>query len=409
MPTCELVTIGSELLSGSTLNTNAQFLARCLAKIDMELIRQVSVRDVECEIIDSIRSAFERADLILISGGLGPTPDDITREAVAKFFGCDLKFNQAQYRHIRRYFNKLGRTPPIMTRKEAFFPAVAKPLLNRFGIALGFYVEKQGHLLVALPGVPRELEGMYDAKVETLILDKFKNRLKQYRLEAHLIGLSEVQVMKRLRKSFFRGRSFDFGIYPAIGEVVIRVKMRDRNLLKKLEREIKDRLGPYVFSFGTESVVQIIGTCLRKKNQTLAVAESCTGGWLAKKITDEAGASDYFLGGTIPYLNQMKTEFLNVSHPTLRKFGAVSPQTAKAMAEGVLARFNSTYGIAITGIAGPGGRTKQKPVGLVYISIARQKRGVRAFRFRFGGLRDHVRLKAVWKALELLWLDLKQG
>ena len=182
MPTCELITIGSELLNGSVLNTNAQFLARQMTDLHTHVIHQSSCRDREEEIVDALTLAFRRSDVVIVTGGLGPTPDDITREAIAQFFRCGLKFNRNQYRHIVYHFRVRRRMPPFMTRREAYLPEIAKPLLNRFGIALGFYVLKQGRLLIALPGVPVELERMFKTRVKQLILQTFKNHPPFYTL-----------------------------------------------------------------------------------------------------------------------------------------------------------------------------------------------------------------------------------
>ena len=403
MPTCELITIGSELLDGSTLNTNAQFLARRLSGLDIEVTHQASYRDVMEDITCALELSFYRSDIVILSGGLGPTPDDITREAVAKFFNSDLILNQGQYKQIKRYFARLGRATPLMTRREALFPKIAKPILNRFGIALGFYIEKAGHLLIALPGVPRELMGMYEDRVESLIRSQFKNRPKSFLLEARLIGLSEMQIMRRLGKSFFKNRQFGFGIYPAIGEVTIRIKTKSQKLLHKLKKEIQKKLKSDLYSLNGNSIAYTIQKAFVRRRLTLAVSESSTGGWLAKKLTDEPGASQYFLGGVVAYSNRIKSEVLNVPFEILQKYGAVSSQTAGRMAEGTLCHFGASCALSITGIAGPTGGSAKKPVGLVYIGIAQKTRRTRILRFRFGGSREHVRLKAVQKALELIW------
>ena len=402
MPTCEIITIGSELLDGSVLNTNAQFLAKRVTELDVEVTRQISCRDRNEEIVNALSLAYRHSDLIFVTGGLGPTPDDITREAIAKFFGCKLKFDPMQYQHIVQYFRKLGSSAPLITRREAFFPEVAKPLLNRFGIALGFYTWQEGILLVVLPGVPRELVGMYHEKVHKLIEQKLKNRKPIYRLEARIAGLYETQIMRKLGTEFFKNRKFDFGIYPEIGEVAIRIKARGKKLITVLRAELKERLEGFLFSFDEELLASVIGKKLLRRKKTLSVAESCTGGLLAKEITDCPGASRYFKGGVIAYSNSVKVNELQVSSELIRKKGAVSKEVAKAMANGIRFKYQTSFGISITGIAGPGGKTPKKALGLVYLSISDSERN-RVFKIRFSGDRSKIRLQAVRKALFFLW------
>jgi len=402
MPTCELVTIGSELLNGSVLNTNAQFLARRISALHIDVVHQVSCRDKEEEILDALTLAFKRSDLIIATGGLGPTPDDITREAVAKFFRCGLKFDRNQYRRIVHYFKSIQRITPFITRREAFLPEVAKPLLNRFGIALGFYVVQNEKLLIVLPGVPRELINMYETKVQNLIKQKFKDRASSYVLEARIAGLYETQIMRKLGSQFFKGRTFDFGIYPEIGEVTIRIKTSDRRLMATLHCELSRKLGRFLYSFDGRSLSALIGQKLLQKKRSLAVAESCTGGLLASKITDIPGASRYFKGGVVVYSNQAKHNVLKIQNELIRTRGAVSKEVAKAMAEAVKNKLGTSMGCAITGIAGPGGGTRKKPVGLIYLGISDPKR-TRVFKFRFSGDRAKIRIQAIQKTLLILW------
>ncbi|MBI1978397.1 MAG: competence/damage-inducible protein A [Candidatus Omnitrophica bacterium] len=403
MYTCELITIGSELLNGSVLNTNAQFLARRIHELDIEVKRQVACPDQESEILKALTSAYRNADLIIVTGGLGPTPDDITRQTIAKFFGCGLKFDPRQYRHIVRYFRTLGRPTPFITRQEAYLPEVAKPLLNRFGIALGFSVFRDGKLWVVLPGVPRELMKMYDTKVCQLIKEKLSRRSKIYSHEVHLASLYEPQVMKRLGTSFFKGRIFDFGIYPDIGEVTIRVKAKDKHLIATLKKELARKLKDFIFSKREgESLSKVIGQSLLRKKMTLSIAESCTGGFLSKQITDPPGASKYFKGGIVAYSNDLKASELGISRALLKKKGAVSREVVCAMAEAARTKYCASIGIGITGIAGPSGGTPTKPVGLIFLAVSDRKR-TKVFPLRFLGDRNKVRMQATQKALFLLW------
>lgn len=406
MPNCELITIGSELLNGTVLNTNAQYLADRVSKLHIDVVHQVSCRDQEDEIVECLRAAFVRADLMFVTGGLGPTPDDVTREAISKFFRCELKFDPGQYRQITRYFKRVHQSPPMMTKREAYRPEIAKPLINRVGIALGFYIETKEKLLIVLPGVPRELMNMYETLVEPLILRKFKNRIPVHVLEAHIVGLYETQVMQKLKKSFFQNRTFDFGIYPHIGEVTIRIKSKDQKLIAALRKEMKARLCGYIYSFANQTLPEVIGELLRARKMSLSVAESCTGGLLSERLTSVSGASRFFKGGIVAYSNQVKAEKIGVPSVLINRFGAVSKETAAQMAANVRSQFKTSIGISITGIAGPAGGTKKKPVGLVYIGFSDAKQ-TRTYRFLLSGDRSKIRLSAVQKALLVLyqWLS----
>ncbi len=405
MPTCEILTIGSELVSGKTLNTNAHFLSKEVSQLNIEVTRHASCRDIERDILDALRQAYARADLIFVVGGLGPTPDDITRETIAKFFHSGLAFDRKQYARIVRYFKKKGEKIPFITKREAHFPQAATPLVNRFGLALGFYVRRYGKLLIALPGVPSELVGMFQTSVGSLIRRVFPVRAPVYTVEARIAGLYETQIMEKLGSGFFKNRVFDFGIYPEIGEVTIRLKMKDKKLATILRRELCRKLGRWIYGFGSEPLPQIVGEKFTKARKTLAVAESCTGGFLAKCLTDYAGASRYFLGGLVAYSNEVKKVALGIPKKIIQSEGAVSGEVAKRMAEEIRKRNKASVGLSITGIAGPSGGSARKPMGLVFVALSDRKKTT-AFQFRFSGSRAGVRLHAVQKACWLLleWL-----
>ena len=408
MPNCELITIGSELLNGAVLNTNAQYLANQISKLNIDVVYQVSCRDREAEIVGCLSAAFGRSDLIMVTGGLGPTPDDITREAITKYFRCALKFDSAQYRQITRYFKRVHKSPPFMTRREAFRPEIAKPLINRFGIALGFYIETDEKLMIVLPGVPRELINMYETIVEKLICNKFKNRIPTYVLEARIVGMYETEIMQKLKKSFFEKRNFEFGIYPEIGEVTIRLKAKEKKIISILRREMKERIGQRLYSFEGQTLSEVIAQKMTSRNLSLSITESCTGGLLSERLTDPAGASHFFKGGITAYSNNVKIQKIGVPLGLIKKYGAVSKEVAKNMAQGVREKLTTSVGISITGIAGPAGGTRKKPVGLVYIGISNSK-GTTVTQCLFTGERKKIRLQAAQKALYLLyqWLNQK--
>lgn len=403
--TAEIITIGDELLKGSVLNTNAQFLGKELTDLGFRVYQQASCRDQIPEIENNLKISLQRSDLVILSGGLGPTPDDLTREAVAGYFKVPLKFSSSQYSQIKRHYRRYGYCVPPLVKREAFYPEPAVPLINRHGIALGFYVPRNGRLLVVLPGVPAELQGMFRELVRPLIRKKFSGLGKRPSLLVKMAGISEPDVMKRLGKEFFRD-PFDFGIYPEAGEVSIRIYANTPAIIRRLKIMVRRKLHRWVYALEDISLAEGMGKILRKRRQTLAVAESCTGGFLSAEITKIPGASDYFFGGVIAYVNTIKEGGLGVPAKLLAQKGAVSKETALAMADGIRRQMNTTYGIGITGIAGPGGGTRTKPAGLVYIALATPRRQF-VFRDQFWGNRQQVQIKAAKRALEYLWREIR--
>ena len=289
---------------------------------------------------------------------------------------------------------------PAMVRKEAMFPKNAVPLFNRYGIALGFYIAVEARLAVFLPGVPSELEKMYEERVRPLLKQHFKTRRK-LALIVKNIGISEPDVMKKLRNDFFND-VFDFGIYPETGEVSLRLYSESPAVIERLRRKIKKRLAGYTYAYEETSLSQAVGKMLAKKKLTLAAAESCTGGLLASEITRIPRSSRYFKGGVVAYGNDIKTGWLDVPPKILLQKGAVSAETAAMLAANIRKKMNAALGISVTGIAGPDGGSKQKPVGQVYMAIADKKK-TRVWKEYFMGDRRQIQDKTVKKCLEYLW------
>ncbi len=409
-----ILTIGAELLKGSTLNTNARFLGQRLLSAGFRVRSQISCDDVEGEIHACLKETLQESDLVIVSGGLGPTPDDVTRDAIAGYFKVPLKFSRQQGTRILNVYRKLGRVMPESVRKEALYPANASALINRYGIALGFSIKQRGRLLVALPGVPRELEKLFDEKVISLIRRTFPTARPKYELTVKTLGLSEPAVMEKLGSDFF-DEPFEFGIYPHPGEVTLRLFTEQAAILRKLRRKVLRRLAGSIYATNEGTLAGRLGEMLMARKETLAAAESCTGGQLSAELTAAAGASRYFLGGLVAYANKIKFK-LGVSKSDLRRYGAVSQSVALQLASGICKKFGADWGIGITGIAGPGGEGLKKPLGLVYIALQgpSQKIGDRSKngsvpknalveKCLFWGSRDQIQRRAVAKALELLW------
>ncbi len=399
--TAVLLTIGSELLKGSTLNTNARFLGERLLAAGFRLKEQIACDDVISEIKTCLARALKSADLVILTGGLGPTPDDVTREAVAAYFKKPLILSQVQWRRINRLYQSLDRTMPASVRQEALYPRSARQLINRYGIALGFCLTAGKKLVVVLPGVPRELENLMDTQVLPLLKRTFKGPAPKHKLILKTFGLSEPSVMEKLGADFF-DEPFEFGIYPHPGEVTVRIFAESSAAITRLRRKALKRLESFIYSTRDESMAQALGECLRAKGHWLAAAESCTGGQLAAEMTRAPGASRYFRGGLTVYDNGLKNR-LRVTAQMLRRNGAVSLPVAEQLARQIRKFAHADWGIGITGIAGPGGGSRRKPAGLVFIGVCGPAGFRHVERFQFWGTREQIQRRAVMKALELLW------
>ena len=401
-PRAELLTIGTELVRGSVVNTNAAYLGQELTKLGFEVRGQVACPDDPSAIKSALRSALACSDVIFVSGGLGPTPDDITRETLADYFGAPLVFSQKQYRLIRRYYQKRNQPVPSIVRREACLPARAKPILNQFGVALGFLIETEGKIVIVVPGVPGELIRLFKHWVKPYLQRRFPGLRPASVLVVKTVGLSEPSIMQRLGRSFFKLGNFQFGIYPEVGEVGLRIYADSSNLTARLKRYVTRVLGPQVYSFSDEAIETVIGKRLLTKHCSISVAESCTGGEVSAAMIRIPGASAYFLGSVVAYSNETKSRLLGVPPALLRQKGAVSSQAAVAMARGVRQQFHSTLGLSITGIAGPRGGSLNKPVGSVCIAMASSKHS-KVWEERFLGDRNQIQVRATKKALEYLW------
>lgn len=401
-PRAELVTIGTELVTGTVLNTNASYLGRELTRLGFWVHAQTACPDDARLIQEALAHALRRSDVIFVSGGLGPTPDDITRECVAEFFQVPLVLSQTQYRQIVRYYRKRKRKIPTIVKREAYFPANAWPVFNKFGIALGFVIEDKGRTMIVLPGVPGELVRLFESKLKPYLRRKFPKIQPPVSLVVKTIGVSEPTLMQRLGRGFFRLGNFQFGIYPEVGEVALRIYTDTAALSRRLKKWIVRTLGEDIYTFSKETIEEVVGKKLRARHWTLSIAESCTGGGVSAAMTRVPGASRYFWASVVAYRDKVKIETLGVREETIQKNGAVSRQTALAMAEGVRKRFRTTLGVAVTGIAGPTGGTIQKPVGLVVIAIASAGKR-RTWEVRFTGDRAQIQNRATKKVLEYLW------
>jgi len=397
--TAEVLCIGTELLLGEITNTNAQFLAQQLAILGISHFYQTVVGDNVSRIQKALAIAAGRSNLIITTGGLGPTADDLTTQTIAEFFDTPLVEHPEIWATIQARFG--GREIPPSNRKQALLPKGAAILPNPTGTAPGMIWEpKPGLVVMTFPGVPSELYTMWTEtavpwlKAQGWAGEQIWSRVLLY------WGIGESALAEQV-DDLLQLSNPTVAPYANYGQARLRIttKAPDREsamaIIQPIEAEILSRTGEYCYGFDDDTLESVLGKQLRSKGQTLAVAESCTGGWLGQMITSVAGCSDYFWGGVITYSNKAKIDLLEVSPAALAEYGAVSPIVAEQMAKGVKAKLGADWGISITGIAGPGGGTDSKPVGLVYIGLASPDGGVLSFEHKISPSKDRNWIRRV--------------
>ncbi|HEX7117345.1 MAG TPA: competence/damage-inducible protein A [Longimicrobiales bacterium] len=413
-PAIELVAIGDELLLGDRVDTNSVWLARRLAAEGIRVARRATVGDDADAISDAVRDALYRTGAVLCTGGLGPTSDDLTRPAVARVFGRALHVDEDVVSHIRARFASLGREMPDSNRVQAQVPEGAIVLPNAWGTAPALALEDEaGRCAVLLPGVPREMERLVEAHVLPYLRRRWPGAAwPVLHRTIRTTGISESLLADRVAELADSFRPLTLAFLPGYAGVDLRLTSwgtLDREeagrRLDEAEAALRERLEGYVYGTDDADLATVVGHALKRRGQTLALAESCTGGLIAKRITDAAGASTFFLGGIIAYANGCKQSLLGVRAETLAAHGAVSEETAREMAEGARRVIGADFAVAVTGIAGPGGGSPEKPVGTVWICVAGPDR-TEARRVRLPGDREEVRERGAQAALALLWRHL---
>ena len=406
-----IISVGDELTSGQTIETNSAHLARRLAGVGIVTSAKWTVGDDGEAIASAIAAAAKAADLVIVTGGLGPTADDLTRQGLADAMGTELILDAGRLAEIEDFFRRRGRTMAPANRLQAMVPAGAELLSNKLGTAPGIAARVGGRPVFALPGVPHEMEWMFDAVVAPR-LGRNAGVVLYHAL--HAFGQGESDIASLIADLMDRSRNPSVGTTVASGLVTLRITSRGRSgqeARKGIEttvREIRSRLGTMVVGEGEQTVASVVGELLRRDGQTLAVAESCTGGMIAEMITAVPGSSDYFLGGVVAYADRVKTQLLSAPRELLDSHGAVSEEAAIAMATGCKALLNSDWAIGVTGIAGPSGGSEEKPVGLVCIALAGPS-GTASHRHVFPGDRSTIRLRASLAGLNHLRLALLGG
>ncbi len=399
-----IIAVGSELLGSSRLDTNSLWLTAKLESIGFTVVRKACIGDDDAAIADELRHAARNASLVLVTGGLGPTADDRTREAVAEFSGGRLRIDEGMLADIRSRFARRGIPMPAINEKQALAVEGSRPLVNPRGSAPGIWLEWDGVILACLPGVPSEMKGMF----EDLVLPELESRFgaaAHHRRVLKIAAMGESLVEERVASVYEKWKDHTFTILASVGEVQLHLvasgsEEAARSVLDAQTADFERVLPGNIFGRDGDTLESAVGALLRARSATLATAESCTGGLIAQRLTDVAGSSDYFRGAIVAYANDVKTEWLGVRKETLAAHGAVSEETAREMAEGARSRFRSDYAVSATGVAGPGGGTPEKPVGTVWIAVAGKTS--RARLLRPPGDRNMIRGWTCAAALEML-------
>jgi nicotinamide-nucleotide amidase len=371
-PKIEIINTGSELLLGNVTNTHLTFLGQELASLGLSIDRQVTVPDGDA-IREALKEAMDRANVIIVTGGLGPTSDDLTRDIAAELLKRPLKLDQEILDKIESYFVKRKLKPTDTIRVQAMVPEGATVLPNNCGTAPGLILEEKNCAFILLPGPPRELKPMWKESVIPWLKQKFSDRPKTYQNIWRLLGIGESLVQQTIEADVRALGNFEVGYCARSGEVDLRISTLDEKAFKKAGALIEEKFRNLIYAEGSETMESIVIRHATEKKRKIATAESCTGGLIAHRLTNVPGSSAVFEYGWVTYGNNAKESELQIDPQILEKHGAVSEETAKAMATGALKTSQASVAVAVTGIAGPDGGTAEKPVGLVWIALATEK------------------------------------
>lgn len=408
MPKITILTIGDELLIGQVVDTNAAFMARELNLSGMEVFRKKTIADTLEEIEDALKDALSNSDVVLMTGGLGPTRDDVTKIALANFFGVGMTFSEDTWERIQRIFERFGRDTTPAHKEQCYMPANATLLTNKMGTAPGMWMEDEGKIVVSMPGVPYEMKYLLTNEVIPRLTERHQIRPILHRT-IRTIGEGESRLAAKI-EDLENGlpSHLKLAYLPNLGQVRIRMTGRGDDaevLAQEMDHHvgaIMHRLNAFVYAEGEWTIEAVIGEVLKEQGLTLGTAESCTGGYIASKITSVPGSSAYFQGSVVAYDNKIKEKLLDVDPEILKTEGAVSEATVKAMVKGALDTLGVDLAIAVSGIAGPGGGTPDKPVGTIWIAIGNREK-TQTLLIKSGKDREKNIQYAASRALGLLW------
>ncbi|AKP47300.1 MULTISPECIES: competence/damage-inducible protein A [Bacillus] len=392
----EIISVGSELLLGQIVNTNAQFLSRHLAEMGVNVFYQTVVGDNSDRLLSTIQKAEERADLIIFTGGLGPTRDDLTKETIAAHLGKKLVLNDEAFKGIRQYFLKIGREMTENNKKQALVLEDCLVLPNENGMAPGMFVKSKNKFYMLLPGPPKEMQPMFEKYGRPAILNVLDRQESIVSRVLRFFGIGESQLETEIEDMIMNQTNPTIAPLAGDGEVTIRLTAKHRSketaneMIDKVEKEILNRVGEYFYGYGQTTIAAELVQKLKQQNKTIACAESLTGGLFQSMITAVAGASAVLKGGIVCYTNEAKEHLVDVSKKTLDTFGAVSEQCAKELAENVRKKLNADIGISFTGVAGPDS-LEENPPGTVWIGISEKGKESKAVLLKLAGDRNQIR------------------
>ncbi len=407
----EIISIGNEILCGRIIDTNANYIIKKLEEINLYVQHVSAIGDDEKELVTLLKDAYKRSQVIITTGGLGPTEDDITFQSIAKAFHLKLvKYPEAE-KHMSKILTRVSISISQSNLKQTYLPEGSHCVLNRYGTAPAMILEKEDRMIVALPGVPLEMKNLMSEEIIPSLRRKYPTVQHRQSRIIRVSGMGESTVNEIIKDFIYQNKNLNIGIYANPEDIQIQLNALANTsqetviMLDQATEQLKNLLGNYIVGFDQQSLEEIIGNMLRYKKYTLAVAESCTGGMLGEMITSIPGSSDYFKGGIISYDGEIKEKILGVPRETMIHYGQVSEQVAQAMAQGVRKKCYSDVGLSITGIAGPGGGNNEKPVGLVYIALADEQQTM-VQKHQLHRDRQTIRLRSARRAMNMLRLYL---
>lgn len=407
MTLAEIITIGDELLIGQVIDTNSAWMGQKLNETGIKIKQKTSVADEEDHIVAALNEAKKRADVILITGGLGPTKDDLTKYTLCKYFKSNLRFDEDVFLDIEKIFKARGREVTASNRKQAEVPEKCTVIHNSKGTAPGMWFEKDGKIYISMPGVPFEMKAMMEKDVLPKLKERFNTSVILHKtILTQGIGESFLSDMIEEWENNLP-KNIKLAYLPTPGQVRLRLsasgenEMEVRKQVEEEEKKLQALAGEYIYGYENDTLESLIGKLLKEKKQTLSIAESCTGGYIAHRITTVPGSSAYFFGSVVAYSYEMKEKFLDVDPGLLNTKGAVSEEVVIQMAENIKSKFKTDYSIAVSGIAGPDGGTPEKPVGTVWVAIAAPSKTITR-KLQLGDNRERVVLETTQHALNML-------